>query len=182
MKTQFKQIFFYLFSIITIYSCGNAGNNANITDTTANTTETTTTINAAANIAGTYSFGNDIEKGPVGSVKIFPIANDSVIFFLDVNLGTPSYNSGQLLGKMAINDSIANYQSKAGDNMMNCALSFHFSDGQVVITTDSSHNDCGFGGNVIADNTYKQTDKSVPAYYINATGDTIQFKGLSVDN
>ncbi|MBS1745885.1 MAG: hypothetical protein JST21_06925 [Bacteroidetes bacterium] len=181
MKTQFRQIFFYTFSIFTIYSCSNTGNNTTTSDTTANNTETSTTINAAANIAGTYSFGNNIEKEAVGSVKIYPITNDSVIFFLDVNLGAPSYNSGQLLGKMEIKDSVATYQSKAGDNSMNCALSFHFSDGQVTITTDSSHNDCGFGGNVTADHTFKLIDKTTPEYYINGTGDTIFFKGLSVD-
>ena len=51
-------------------------------------------------IGGTYSFGDNIETGPVGSVKVYPLSENAALFFLDINRGAPSYNSGQLARKM----------------------------------------------------------------------------------
>lgn len=119
--------------------------------------------------AGTYEFGVDIEKGPVGTVKIYPLQGDSAIFHIDVNRGAPSYNMGQVSGHILIKDGLAEYK------IADCQLKFSFKGKGLEISQDGS-GDCGFGHAVSASATYKLTDSTVPEYYIKSDGDTVRFQ------
>ena len=132
------------------------------------------------NIGGTYSFGDDVEKEPVGSVLVYPLTESTALFFLDVCRGAPSYNIGQLYGQMTIKNNIGTYDSRIDNDYFNCVLKFNFSSQQLEITTDNEHNNCGFGFNVYADNTYKLIDNSIPEYFINAEGDKTYFRVLAL--
>lgn len=132
--------------------------------------------------AGTYSFGDDIEKGAVGSVIIYPLSDSTVMFYLDICLGAPSYNLGQLFGQIEINNNIGIYSQFDEDSdrlTFRCFLKFEFNSDELKITTE--YGDCGFGASVYADNTYKLVDKSLPKYFITGEGDTILFKGLTLE-
>jgi uncharacterized protein (TIGR02145 family) len=140
-----------------------------------------TQLKPALNIGGTYSFGDNVEKEAVGSVIVYPLTDSSALFFLDVCRGAPSYNLGQMFGQMTIKDNIGTYDSKLDDDDINCLLKFEFNSEQLKVTAGEGHDDCGFGHAVYADNTYKRVDKSSPKYFINGEGDTIIFKGLTVE-
>ncbi|MCL2182773.1 MAG: fibrobacter succinogenes major paralogous domain-containing protein [Chitinispirillia bacterium] len=126
---------------------------------------------------GTYKFGDDVETGPVGTVLVYPLPDNSALFFLELSRGAPSYNSGQLDGLMTIKDGAGTY---TGINEYNdCILKFKFTAKQLEIATEDGHGNCGFGGLVYAGNTYELIDKSIPQYYLNAEGDTIFFKDVA---
>lgn len=126
---------------------------------------------------GEYSFGDDVEAGPVGSLTVHPLSKDTALFYLDVCRGAPSYNLGQTSGKMVVKDTIAIYEEYE-DELFNCKLKFHFRDSQITIETETGREACGFGGNVYVDYTYYQESKVVPEYFIAGNGDTILFRSL----
>lgn len=138
-------------------------------------------ISSTIKMAGVYSFGDDPEKGPLGSVTIYPLSDSSVIFYLDICRGAPSYNLGQLLGQMTVRNDSGIYELNDHE-FVDCRLNFRFTSEELKITTDAEHDDCGFGFHVYADNNYRHIDKSIPKYFINGRGDTILFKGLVVEN
>lgn len=123
---------------------------------------------------GTFTFGTDVEEGPIGSVMIYPLDDSTAIFYLDVCKGAPSYNLGQLLGKIAISGNTGTYGSDSDE----CALKFEFSSGKVRISTKNGQHECGFGFGVYADETYQLTDESLPEYFIGGEGDTTYFESL----
>lgn len=169
---------------MTIYSCGNTdiSKNKKPAPTTSKTTiNQATELKSSLNIGGTYSFGDDVEKGAVGSVIVYPLTDNSALFFLDVCRGAPSYNLGQMFGQMTIKDNIGIYDSKLDDEDINCLLKFEFNSEGLKVTAVEGRDDCGFGHAVYADNTYKRLDKSTPKYFINGEADTIIFKGLTVE-
>lgn len=184
MTTKFKLKISYLITVLTICSCGNTDSVKNKTlDTTASqsSNEQEIEIKSSLNVGGTYSFGDNIEKGPVGSVIVYPLTDTSALFFLDVCRGAPSYNLGQLFGQMTIKDHIGVYDSQLDGDDLNCLIKFEFDSDQLKVTTGEGSDDCGFGHTLYANNTYKLVDKSIPKYFINGEGDTIQFKGLTVE-
>jgi len=127
-------------------------------------------------IGGIYKFGKDVEKGPVGSVMIYPLEGNAALFSLELSRGAPSYNSGRLEGRMTIKDNLGTYEEINEYN--NCVLKFKFASRQLEITIEDGHSDCGFGANVNADNIYKLIDKSIPQYYLSVEGEKIFFKDL----
>lgn len=131
-------------------------------------------------IGGTYSFGTNAKAGPIGTITIYPQSKTTALFYLDVCKGEPSYNLGQLFGQMIIKDNIGVFTSDKDDDLK-CILKFEFRPGKLIVTTDETCDECGFGHAVYADNVYKQTDKRLPKYFIDGEGDTICFKGLTVE-
>ena len=184
MTNKNKLTSFYLIVVLTIYSCGYTDSAENKTSEKA-TSQTSgkqeTEIKPSLNIGGTYSFGDNVEKGPIGSVIVYPLTDNTALFFLDVCRGAPSYNLGQMFGQMTIKNNIGVYDSKLDDDDLNCLMKFEFNSDQLIVTTGDGRDDCGFGHAVHADNTYKLVNKSIPKYFINGEGDTIQFKGLTVE-
>lgn len=184
MTTKYKLTFYYIIAVLTICSCGNedTGKNKTFDTTTSQTSDKQETeLKSSLNIGGTYSFGDNVEEGPVGSVIVYPLTDNTALFFLDVCRGAPSYNLGQIFGQMTIKNNIGVYDSKFDDDDLNCFIKFEFNSDQLIVTTSDGHDDCGFGHAVYADNTYKLVDKSIPKFFINGEGDTIQFKGLTVE-
>lgn len=118
-------------------------------------------------VGGTYEFGEDIEKGPIGMVKIHPLGADSILFYIDVNRGAPSYNMGQLAGKIALKNGTAEYKNN------DCHVKFSFKDKSLHV---DQQGDCEFGHAVSASGEYKLTDPTIPTYYIKSDGDTVRFQ------
>jgi hypothetical protein len=184
MTSKYNLTISYFITVLTICSCGNSDNGKNKTfETTASTPgiEQQTESKQALNIGGTYSFGDNVENGPVGSVIVYPTTDNSALFFVDICRGAPSYNLGQLFGKMIIKNNVGTYYSKNDDYNINCLLKFEFNSDQLKVTTGKGCDKCDFGHAVYADNNYKLIDKSIPKYFIVGEGDTIMFKGLTVE-
>jgi hypothetical protein len=49
---------------------------------------------ATAKYLGIYSYGDDVEKGKTGTVFIYPETDSTILFYIDLNRGAPSYNMG----------------------------------------------------------------------------------------
>ena len=131
-------------------------------------------------IAGTYEFGDSKGTGPRGSIIIYPKTANSALFFLDICKGAPSYNLGQLFGEIVFKDGIGIYDSRKYSKHLNCYLKFEFKETTVLITTHENCLGCGFGNGVQADNLYKRTSSNKPKFFINGSGDTILFSGMTV--
>src|SRR5689334_3486965 len=76
---------------------------------------------------GSYSYGKDIEKGRIGWAEIYPETDSTILFYLELNRGAPSYNMGQLYGRLLIKDNAGIYYSIDQHNSIGCKLHFTFS-------------------------------------------------------
>lgn len=179
MKNKHKLSLSAIILMFAISSCDKKTPEPEITETEIIETVDTPTVEAetSAGIAGTYTFGDDEENGPVGSIMVYPLNENSALFHLYVSRGAPSYNSGRLFGELKIEDNIGTYVA----NDLNCLLKFEFNPNQLIVSYGDGSEDCGFGYNVYADNTYSRTDKSVPTSFTTGEGEEIQFEGLTVE-
>jgi|GEM_PF-1165755 hypothetical protein len=128
--------------------------------------------------AGIYSYGSNVEEEPVGSLTVFPESDSTVLIYLDVCRGAPSYNLGQLRSRLAIQNDTALYfyKDQYADN--GCKLLFAFTNEEINVTTIEGYEECGFGHAVYADGKFILSDKNIPAYFIGVEGDTIYFSEL----
>jgi len=147
-------------------------------DTTVNTA-ISRKVEKENGIGGVYSFGEDIEKGPIGSIRIYPLSTDSALFFLNVNRGAPSYNMGLLAGQIKRQDKVWNYSAKDGKS--SCILRFHFAEEVLDLEVVSAEDDCGFGFGVHVAHSYKKVSHEIPTYFLNGEGDTVRFEELRTD-
>lgn len=130
--------------------------------------------------AGLYDTGGDIEKGPVGSVAVYAESNSSILFYLDVNRGAPSYNMGQLYGRLMLTDGKGIFDAQMPDSNNRCTLVFTFTTGVLTITyKNEEDNDCDFGYAVSASGTYKRMNKQQPEFFKDQQGDTVHFAKTS---
>jgi hypothetical protein len=134
---------------------------------------------SSAKFAGIYSFGQDVEKEPVGSITVFPETDSTLLFYLDICKGAPSYNLGQLFDRVVLHKDSASCFTKEEWNKNGCKLKFFFQGDTLTIKTVEPFSECPFGGNVYADHDYVRRNKLIPNYFINGEGDTIPFKKMS---
>ena len=135
--------------------------------------------------AGVYSFGENVEKGAVGSVFIYPETDSTVLFFIDVCRGAPSYNLGQLYDRLKIVNGKGIYFSNKYDNsdtQQGCKLQLTIHDQILTIKTLDNAGECGFGGNVTADNEFRLKDKKKPTCFIDGHNHKIFFSETSPEN
>lgn len=128
---------------------------------------------------GEYSYGAVGGESAVGVLTVYPLSKGYCIFHLEVNRGKPSYNSGELRGKIKITrDGKASYSVKDSKYDINCILSFSFQADKVIIVTDPNACKCSFGYGVSADGEFNKTSSKIPESYIDRHGKTIFFKNL----
>lgn len=131
---------------------------------------------ATEKYAGVYTFGDNLEDGPAGSVTVFPETDSTVLFYLDVSVGAPSYRLGQLYARLKMDNSMGIYITKETYQVKGCKLQFNFTEKALTILTLDSCIECGFGGNVNVDNIYQLKGKKKPVHFINGHGDKVYFE------
>ena len=62
----------------------------------------TNQLHSTIKYTGTYQLGDDIEKERIGTITIYPETDTTVLFYIDLNRGAPSYNMGQLYGRLKV--------------------------------------------------------------------------------
>ena len=137
---------------------------------------------ATTKYGGTYSFGGDTDKSSAGHLSVYPASDTSLLFYLEVNKGAPSYNMGMLFGSMNMNNGTATYFKKEDYQKQGCKLQFSFQDNGVTVSTAQGFEECEFGNGVVADNTYAKTSSDIPASYIGPEGDTVLFSTAKPEN
>ena len=132
--------------------------------------------------SGIYSFGESVEKGPVGSVTVFAETDTSILFFIDICRGAPSYNLGQRYSRLKIENGKGIYFSKYDFDEKGCKWQVTIDDNTLIIKTLEDCYECGFGGNVIADNKFIRKDLTKPEFFTDGHGHKIFFSKTSPEN
>ena len=68
-------------------------------------------ILSTSRLAGTFSFslGNDKASG---TVLVYPETDNTILFYVDLNRGAPSYNMGSLFGRLKIEDDKGTFETQ----------------------------------------------------------------------
>jgi len=125
--------------------------------------------------AGVYGLGNDIEKGRIGTICIYPETNDTVLFYIELNRGAPSYNMGSLYGRVKIINDNGTFYNKFDYANDGCKWTFTFAKKSLTIKTIDGQYDCGFGHHVFADGKYKRTTNKIENSFIDLDGTEVYF-------
>ena len=121
---------------------------------------------------GVYRYGDSSGEGPNGQVIIFTESDDSLLFYINISRGAPSYNMGTLYSRIAIKDGQGVFFSREfeiGEEA--CKWSFTFSKNILTIKTIGKNYECGFGGNVWADGIYKKVENFKQDFFIDPHGE-----------
>jgi hypothetical protein len=125
---------------------------------------------------GIYSYGTDPEKEAIGTILIYPETDSTLLFYLDVNRGAPSYHMGSLFGEIKIINNAGIFISNDTGLQGGCKLEFKFSEKLLTIKTIKDQSECGFGYSVYADGIFQQVSDTVPAYFETQEGEKVYFK------
>ena len=129
---------------------------------------------------GTYKLGTTTRNGRTGIIYIYPKSHDILLFYLELNRGAPSYNSGAIIGKMNMySRGKAEFTMIEDDGTINCSMTFSFTNDSLYIHTNNQGYDCGYGYGVYSDGNFKRIDQKKPPFFINREGRKIWFKDLN---
>lgn len=127
--------------------------------------------------AGIYSFG-DIQKSRVGTIYIYPETDSTILFYIDLNRGAPSYNMGSGYGRIKIINETGTYYTKESGKSIGCKWNIQFIKNKIIIKTLESQYNCGYGYGVLTDGIFYRKSKTIPLYFENQEGTKIYFKDL----
>lgn len=132
--------------------------------------------------AGYYSIGTDIKKGRVGSVTVYPETDSTILFYVEANRGAPSYNMGQLYGRLTLVNGKGIFYSNPDNAEKSCKFSCTFQSDHLILETIDNEDNCGFGFDVYVDGRFKRKTKNVPHYFEDETGRKVYFKKTPPEN
>lgn len=121
--------------------------------------------------AGTYSYAKG-KNSATGTLLIYPESDSTVLFYVALNRGAPSYNMGSLYGRLKIIKGGGTYISKD----QGCQWTIQFLNSNLTIKTVKEFYDCGFGSGVVIDGSFRRTSKTVPDHFVNLEGTKHFFK------
>jgi hypothetical protein len=124
--------------------------------------------------AGTFTYSLGKDKA-TGTILIYPSTDKTVLFYIDLNIGAPSYNMGSLFGRLKVADGQGTFETID----KGCRWKVEFTTQGLTIMTINNLNDCGFGHGVSADGEYKRTSKLVPDYFETGEGIKYQFRSTT---
>ena len=127
---------------------------------------------------GQYSYGDDIEKGRIGNIIIYPETDSTFLFYLDANRGAPSYNMGLLYGSVTLKENTGIYSMNFANEKRGCKLSFQFSKNKLTIATIDTENHCLMGKGVYADGAFKRKNNQLIEYFTDPEGRKTYFKKI----
>jgi hypothetical protein len=132
--------------------------------------------------AGTYSYGKDIETGRVGTVVVYPETDSTLLFYIELNRGAPSYNMGSLYGRVKMKQNSGVFYTKFEFSETGCKWAFQFSKTSLAIKTVDGMDECGFGFGVLADGAFKKLSDVIPEYFKDMEPRKIFFRDTSPED
>lgn len=88
---------------------------------------------------GVYSYGTTAENGRIGVVYVYPNSENTLLFYLELNRGAPSYNSGAIVGQMNIySPGKANFAMVKENDRIDCRMNFLFTKDSLYIRTNNN--------------------------------------------
>lgn len=128
---------------------------------------------------GTYTYGTTPDSGRTGMISIYPNSDSTLLFYLELNRGAPSYNSGAIVGQMNVySPGKADFTMINENDYINCSLNFRFSNDSLFIRANAQADDCGYGHAVHSKGDFKKTRNEIPEYFIERSGEKTWFKDL----
>ncbi|MCZ8021712.1 MAG: hypothetical protein O9294_08125 [Cytophagales bacterium] len=134
--------------------------------------------NVTSNYSGQYIL-SDKNKNRNGTIMIYSESDSTLLFYLELTSGKPSYNVGNLYGRISIKNAVGEYLGNSLGTQSQCELIFEFSKNQLTITYSENKNDCGFGHSVYANGTYKLKTIISTNYFQDLEGRKVYFKETS---
>jgi hypothetical protein len=129
---------------------------------------------------GTYAYGSTPDIGRTGIIYVYPNSDSTLLFYLELNRGTPSYNIGAIVGQMNIySHGEADFTMVKENDFINCSMNFWFNNDSLFVRTNDQAYDCGYGHAVFSDGDFKKTKKEIPLFFIDMSGKKIWFKYLA---
>jgi hypothetical protein len=131
-----------------------------------------------AKFAGLYAFGNSPEN-EAGSIIIYPETDSTVVFYIELNRGAPSYSSGSAYGRIKLKNGKGLFYAKPEDAENGCKWLLVFSGNRLKIETRENEFDCGFGHGVYADGEYVRKSKAIIPYFETMEGEKMFFNKIT---
>ncbi len=128
---------------------------------------------------GVYSWESKETKDRGGVVYVYPESNTTILFFMGLNRGAPSYNMGELYGKMNVTNGTGVFFNSAYPGS-DCKFRFTFSVNKLLVKTVVDKYDCLFGAGVSADGEFTRTSTKIPEYFEGYSG-KVYFKSTKPD-
>jgi hypothetical protein len=125
--------------------------------------------------AGIFTYGSDQEKGGIGTIIIYPETDTTVLFYIDLNRGAPSYNMGSLYGRVILKNDAGSFYTELDQADKGCKWTFNFVKDSLTIETITGYYDCGFGNAVYADGVYKKQSYKLLEYFEDMEGEKVYF-------
>ncbi len=126
---------------------------------------------------GIYSYGTTPDSGRVGVVYVYQNSDSTLLFYLELNRGAPSYNSGAIRGQMNIySPGEADYTLIAEDDYFNCSMNFWFVNDSLYIRTNDQADDCGYGYGVHSSGDFKKIESKRPESFADREGNEYLFE------
>ncbi len=129
--------------------------------------------------SGIYSYGTNVEKGRIGTIYIYPETDNTLLFYIDLNRGAPSYNMGSLYGRVKITNDTGLFYTKLDYANEGCKWKFNFTKNSLIINTVDGESDCGFGRAVYADGEFKRKSNVCKEFFRDIEGKIIYFRNTS---
>ncbi len=125
--------------------------------------------------AGVYSYGsNSTDDGAIGHITVFPETDNTVLFYISLNLGPKSYNGGALYGRLTLKGNKGVFNSSRY-TYQGTGCKWDVSIQSDTITIKTLDGNCGFGHNVTAGGTYLRKNNSKPDFFENVHSQKIFF-------
>jgi len=123
---------------------------------------------------GMYSDPAIKKSGGEAKITVYQESEHTIMFYISIQNGPPSYNMGALFGKVEIDNGTAVYSSQEFD----CKWSMIFTPNSLIIRTLQNKDDCGFGNAVYAEGTYKKISSKNVNYFIDEDGKKVYFNQM----
>jgi hypothetical protein len=148
---------------------------------TAPAQKTDTLFKKTCRFAGVYSYGKNVEKERVGSLTLFAETDSTLLFYIDLNRGAPSYNIGALYGRVVIVNDTGIFYRKSGYTDSGCKWQFTWHKNKVTIKTLDGQYSCDFGYGVFGDGVFRKYGPQKNSF-INMEAKEIDFRVTKPEN
>jgi hypothetical protein len=156
-----KNVISIISLLITLFSCGQ-----------------TSELSSTSKLGGVYNLKLNEGEDRVGVVYVYPETSSTILFFMDLNAGAPSYNSGRINGRIEITTGRGVFNDA---DFPDCKFKFSFVEDKLIVETVEDKYDCPFGNRVFADGEFNRESSITPEYY-EIDGEKVYFKDFKKNN
>lgn len=126
----------------------------------------------------TYNANDFQDVSNSETLIIYPETDSSVLFYFQKNIGAPSYNIGQLYGRLLVKNNVGTYYENMEFEDGLCEFNVFFSDDKITVKTLKNNYNCGFGNNVFIDGEYDRKSRNKIDFFIDVESNKTFFRNI----